>query len=158
MFMTVGTDSYVSLDDANAYVKDYRNAVVNEAWDSKSDEDKTRYLTDACSELEGLPFVGAKKDSQQALSFPRWPASTVPPQIGAAQIEIALLSLIPDTRAGEASQRAALQRQGVTSFSLGDLSESYGGVNPLFEEYPFMASERVYRLLKRFLSGGYAIC
>lgn len=151
--MEVGTDSYVTIAEADAYI--VANYPDLQTWSEKSEDQKQALLMGACLDLESLPFPGQASQAGQVLSFPRFGSEGVPLAIKAAQIEIALLPL---TQSTEAEKRNELQRQGVKSFSIGDLSESYGEVSGLMASYAFMQNEKVARLLMRYLGGAYEIC
>ena len=153
--MTPGVDSYVSLNEANVYAI---AAQPDSRWHSLTSEQREQRLLLACEQLEALPFSGRKTRAEQALSFPRAPYAVVPQSIKAAQVEIALLPLRQGGEAAEAAQREALQRQGVTSFSIGDLSESYGARQGLVSVHAFLADSAIHGLLARFMQGGYAVC
>lgn len=160
--MQVGIDSYVTVAEADAYITShYRSTnAARIRWDAISDDDKTALLLEACMELESLPFIGRKAVWGQALSFPRLPmqygsADEPPPAILNAQIELALW-LSDDAKVTELSKRAELQKQGVESFSVGDLSESYAvgaGSKPVALSCPKAAA-----LLAAYLNGGHATC
>ena len=155
--MTPGSDSYVTLTEADAYVEAFH---PDSAWFGLTDTQKEQRLVLACEQLEAPPFTGRKTDRRQPMAFPRFPSVTVPQSIKAAQVEIALLPLstVRSAAATDAAQRAALQRQGVTAFSIGDLSESYGGVVGLVATHAFLADATIHGLLIQFLQGGYPIC
>ena len=71
--------------------------------------------------------------------------SEVPSAVKYAQCEIAL-----ETASGT-SNRVKLQRQGVKSFSLGNLSETYSGASNS------IVSHEAKELLKPYIGGGYRI-
>lgn len=159
--MQVGTDSYVTLQEAEDYIaKHYRsNNPGRKRWAELEDADKEILLTEACSEIDLLPFIGRKTLPDQLLAFPRLPmqygsADGAPAQVKAAQIEFALW-LSDDDKQGEMSQREALRAQGVESFSIGDLSESYAGGG--VKSAPLLCPKAA-ALLSPYLSGGYATC
>jgi len=153
--MTPGIDSYVTLAEADDYISNFH---PGSAWENLIGAKREQRLVLACERLEALPFSGRKTGRDQTLSFPRFPNTTVPESIKAAQVEIALLFVSQSGLSAEAAQRANLQRQGVTSFSIGDLSESYGGKSGLVEDHTFLANAEIHALLNRFLQGGYPIC
>ncbi len=160
--MTVGTDTYVSVAAADAYITShYRGNNANRVrWMTLSDEDKVILLVAACAEMDTLPYQGRKASHDQQLAFPRLPLqygrSQEPPvDIKAAQIELALW-LSDDDKHASAEQRQALQAQGVDSFSLGDLSETYAAGSK--SNHPALLCPKAARLLARYLSGGYATC
>lgn len=158
-----GTNSYVTVVQADDYITShYRsNSKGRQRWEGLKEEDKEVLLLNACSELELLPFPGRKADREQELAFPRLPqqyglAQEPPKRILAAQVELALW-LSDEAKQEEISQRQDLQDQGVTSFSLGDLSESYGeGASS--SQAAVLLCPKAKGLLTPYLSGGYATC
>jgi hypothetical protein len=134
---TVGganSNSYVTTDEATAY---FAQRLRSSAWTAASTEDKEKALVMACQHIEAArpmidrgsvgtygPYV-----STQALSFPRradWVSGTgfvIPPPVKRGQFEEALALL---ARGAESDRRRALQADGVSSFSVDGLSESYG--------------------------------
>jgi len=155
--MTQGIDSYVTLAEADDYVA---NFYAQTSWSDLSETQKEQRLVLACERLEALPFTGRKRTLVQSLLFPRWPSDIVPEAIKAAQVEIAVLDLREDATkvVAAAAKRAALQQQGVTAYSVGHLSESYGGGSAAFAEFPFMADNKIQSLLRTFLRGGHVTC
>jgi len=169
MALTVGTDTYISQADATTYVSNYYATTSAKyiAWAALTSDNKDAYLRSALLILERQPFAGLKVDLDQTLSFPRalytdvqeynynalftygenwYEQSAVPDSVKYAQVEIALYLLegVP--------KRVELQRQGVKSFSLGNLSENYGsGKN---NKLPYEAKE----LLSPYLAGSVRIC
>jgi hypothetical protein len=109
--------SYVSLAEANEYFSSRLHA---DAWAEVSDADKGKALAMATREIDRQPLAGRKTTDNQALAFPRYPDSEVPEAVKEACCEIALALLERGN-----SQRRKLQQEGVQSFSLGNMSESY---------------------------------
>jgi hypothetical protein len=109
--------SYVSLAEANEYFSSRLHA---DAWAKVSDADKGKALAMATREIDRQPLAGRKTTDNQALAFPRYPDSEVPEAVKEACCEIALALLERGN-----SQRRKLQQEGVQSFSLGNMSESY---------------------------------
>ena len=127
--------------------------------------DKDAYLRQARRAIDRQRLVGIKSIANQTLEFPRaiqtsadirylpngyvqresgWLVQVdVPQDVIDAQVEEALEMLVG------VSSRAELQRAGVKSFSLGDLSESYGSINP-----GRLASYEAQQLLAEYLAGG----
>jgi hypothetical protein len=161
--MTVGTDSYVSVSEADEYIsKRYTSANADRLrWAAFSDQDKEILLLNACTELEALPFRGRKALIAQPLAFPRMPyqwghdLNYVPEAIKQAQIELALY-LSNENKQSELSQRQSLQAQGVQSFSIGDLSESYASGGSM-KAAPLLCAKSA-RLLASYLNGGFGVC
>ena len=159
--LEVGTNSYITTTEADEYISSrYRsNNKDRKRWEELSESDKEILLVNACDELERLPWIGRRASRQQTLSFPRLPLqygrSQEPPQaIKHAQAELALW-LSDDTKQANANQRQELQSQGVTSFGIGDLSESYTGnsTNPA----PMLCS-KVAGLIAPYINGGHSTC
>lgn len=147
MAFVVGTDTYISVADANTYVHEHFTSAdaTAVAWGKLLVADREVLLRRAAAVIDRQPLVGVKADSSQAMEFPRaiqsavpwggifpstpsgrWSADWViqasaPVEVQQAQVEIALALM------GGASNRVRLQQEGVRSFSLGDLSETYDG-------------------------------
>ena len=134
---TVGgttANSYVTLVEAQAY---FDARFGSDAWDDASDPNQEKALLQAARQLSAFRFRGYKNNPAQALPFPRaYPlhsdpgsfASVVstPTVIKYAQCEQAL-SILKAVAAGDdrVEDRAELQAQGVTAFTVGNLSEQF---------------------------------
>ena len=179
MALGVGTDTYISLEDANSYLESnyISSAPGLVAWQSMSDDDNEVLLRQAAKIINKQPLIGYLVDSNQAMAFPRYLYTTgpleadginnvmtfyggfvryvrgglykqleVPRSVKEAQCEIAIeLALGPN-------QRQELQRQGVKSFSVPGLSETYDG------SYNSLISYKALELLTPFIGGGFNIC
>ena len=109
--------SYVSFAEANEY---FSNRLHADAWAEASDADKEKALAMAAKAIDRQPLRGRKMDPSQALAFPRYPDTEVPEAVKEACCEEALAMLERGN-----SQRRKLQQEGVQSFSLGNMSETY---------------------------------
>lgn len=129
------SDSYVTLAEAAAY---FAARFGSDAWDDAVEADQEKALKQATRHLGRFRFVGTRSSPSQALAFPRaYPynddperqsaALAIPQTIKDAQCEeaLSLLEAVADPGGDATARRAALQAQGVTSFSLPGLSESY---------------------------------
>lgn len=130
--LTVGTDTYVSVSEADEYVNSHylSNSTDKTTWNALSENDKEILLRNACAIIEAQAFNGKKLDNNQTLSFPRIKNGVISndDKIKSAQIEQALF--VNSSEFSDNERRKSLISQGVKSFSLGDLSESYSdGVN-----------------------------
>jgi len=161
--LEVGTNTYVSREFADEYIASrYRsNSKDRKRWGELSEKDKEILLINACAELENLQWQGRAATKGQAMAFPRLPFQygktdeVAPLRVKQAQAELALW-LSDDTKQANQSQRLELQAQGVESFSIGDLSESYGkGVG---EKPVPLLCKKVADLIAPYLNGGYEIC
>jgi hypothetical protein len=171
MALTVGTDSYISLADAETYISE--NYISTEAkavaWAALSDGNKEILLRKACKKIDRQLYTGIKAEDSQSLEFPRairtncrreaWPLLNVyfdsdwiiqtetPEAVKSAQAEEAI-SLAKGT-----PKRLELQAQGVKSFSIGgSLSESYSGPSSIT-----LSSQEAIAYLKPYLLGAAAI-
>ena len=163
MALIVGTDTYISVTDATTYIsQNYTSGSTQvTGWTALSSGDKEVRLRQAMAVLESLPVQGMKVTSNQTLQFPRilhtmiplsynfatqvdpyyFVQGEVPNAVKYAQVELAL-----ELMDGKNSDRVEMQRQGVKSFSLGQLSESYGGQSMMQ-----MISAKAYDFMKPFI-------
>lgn len=102
MALTVGTDSYISLDDADSY---FANRLHSDTWLQNPLQETA--LKMACSLLENrVHWLGAPTDSSQTLSWPRRglldhsgnvvPKDTIPEAVKAVQCDLAAYLLDND--------------------------------------------------------------
>ncbi len=125
MALIVGETSYVDVATASAYLAGH---IDGARWDAATPDDRERALIQATRQIDRLSLRGAPAEAGQPLAFPRremtgygWAVqSAVPQAVLDATCEEALALLD-----GERRQRQQLQAEGVASFSLGALSESY---------------------------------
>lgn len=154
--LTVGTDSYLLLAAADTYLGEHYATTDAKmiVWTALTDANCETYLRQATLAIDRLPLVGYKAVSTQTMAFPRalytvqdsdwYIQPSAPDEVKYAQCEIAL------QLAQGASGRVDLQRQGVKSFSLGNLSETYSGKQNSIISYeakqllaPYMGGLRV---------------
>jgi hypothetical protein len=162
--LTVGTDTYISLTDAALYLSNYYTSTDAKytAWSALSDSDCEVLLRQALQIIDRQPFTGVKAFSTQTLAFPRamhsdwmyalnyidqntglYSQTAVPDAVKYAQCEIAI------TLAEGKSTRMDLQQQGVKSYSIGNLSETFGA----FGATNRIPSAKAAALLKPYLAG-----
>lgn len=153
----VGENSYIDIDNADAYFAIRYGA---EAWAELSNEVKDKLLITATQRIDRLPLKGRKYVYTQTLNFPRYldycyfneqsyigsltNSGIIPTEVEKATCEEAFALLNT-----EAIKRQELQRQGVSSFSIGKLSESYSGSKSL----SFLVSQDAKDLLKSWIMG-----
>jgi hypothetical protein len=169
MALTVGTDTYISQADCTTYLGTVYLSTDAKlvTWGTLTSDNKDVLLRKAAKIIDRQPLIGYKSTQTQAMEFPRitytegspldntlfpfdewYDPKTVPDGVKYAQCEIAL-ELAQGTTT--ASERIELQRQGVKSFSLGKLSETYSGAaNNLL-------SIEAKELLKPYVGGGFRI-
>ncbi len=109
--------AYVDLEEANEY---FNSRLHADAWAEASDADKEKALQQATKAIDRQPLKGKKTDAGQILAFPRHPDEEIPEAVKEACCEEALALLERGN-----SQRRKLQQEGVQSFALGNMSETY---------------------------------
>lgn len=145
---------YVNVEQANAYIEKYYSSTnpLRVAWNSFSEEDKQVLLNRAQQQIDLLPLKGKPLGTEE---FPREPFKERSLECArVATIELAIQGL--DETAHE---RFTLQKQGVQSYRIGDLSETFKGGNSAAADNggdPFVLSI-VFPFLKEWLGGGYRI-
>ena len=115
--ITVGENSYIDIEEADEY---FAGRLHAESWGQADDNTKEKALKQATREIDQQPLKGRKTETSQTLAFPRYPDSEVPEAVKDACCEVALALLERGN-----SQRRKLQQEGVQSFSLGNMSETY---------------------------------
>lgn len=144
-------NSYVTVEEADSY---FANTLQFEDWNKYDTSTKEKALITATRQIDRLPFAGRKLDINQSLEFPRTTTNIaftdgIPNEITYATCEQALFLL----QGG--SKRQELQKQGVKSYSLGDLSETFA--DNLSEAQKTICPEAL-SYLRRYLLGSVAIC
>lgn len=116
---------YITVAEADIIIADYFPAFHKwrTAWEALTAADKNGYLNQALAKLESIAYIGRKANPKQPLQFPRKGQDGIPEGVKQAQ---AIEACATVSMAGAADQRAQLQAQGITSFSAGNLSETYG--------------------------------
>jgi hypothetical protein len=145
MPLVIGQNSYVDEDFSNAYLA----GKTGYNWAALNAPQKESLLMLATSRVDAQILVGIKTDSTQKLEFPRMidceKQAAVPEAVKQAVCEEAF-DLI--TRAN--SERAKLQRDGVKSFSYGNVSETFGSM-PFAGTKLYSSEARL--LLRPYLAG-----
>jgi hypothetical protein len=113
----VGKNSYIDIYGADEY---FAGRLHAESWSETSDADKEKALRQATKTIDRQPLRGRKATDEQELAFPRYPDTELPEAVKDACCEIALALLERGN-----SQRRKLQQEGVQSFSLGNMSETF---------------------------------
>lgn len=156
---------YSSVELADSYVKSHYTAGSEELsrWDALLEENKKVYLTNAFEAIEALPFRGRKAALGQETAFPRLPYQYgntdegAPKRVINAEIELALW-LSDEKKKKTSRKRSQLIADGVKSFSVGDLSESYGEAENGSQKLTAQSCKKAMELLSPYLSGGFEIC
>ena len=141
MSITVGENSYIDIEGADEY---FAGRLHAESWGETDNSTKEAALKQATRTIDRLLLKGRKADEDQKLAFPRYPDTEIPETVKEACCEEALALLERGN-----SQRRKLQQEGVQSFSLGNMSETYtpGAGRGLI-------SQEAKELLRPWLLGG----
>ena len=137
----VGENSYIDINGADEY---FAGRLHAESWGETGDADKEKALRQATKEIDRQLLKGRKATDTQELAFPRYPDTEVPEAVKEACCEIALALLERGN-----SQRRKLQQEGVQSFSLGNMSETYAA-----GAGKGLLSQEAKELLQPWLLGG----
>lgn len=142
--------AYTTIEQADAYVSSYYSSTdsLREAWDDLDNEDKQVYLNVAERVIDQLPLKGLPLVVGKA--FPREPMSEQS-LVAAAQ---AVAELAIQQLNQEGIERASLQSQGVKSYKIGDLSETFKDGISVNDRHLSI----VFPFLSDWLGGGYTIC
>ena len=157
-----GVDTYITIAEANDYVNKYflTTDPLRVQWDALPENDKEVYLRRSFDQINQLPFTGAPKSPCQTLPFPRKCNFTAQDMqnVKYAQAEQAI-ALSDTVAAQETVDRIKLRRAGVVQYTIGDLSEKFQSGLPSESNATFFGlAERAYKLLSKWLSGGYRVC
>lgn len=144
-------NSYVTVEEADFY---FDSTLQSEEWNKYDTTTKEKALIIATRQIDRLPFSSRKLDINQPLEFPRINTNLpftdgIPDAIAYATCEQALFLL----KGG--SKRQELQKQGVKSYSLGDLSETFA--DNLSEAQKTICPEAL-SYLRKYMLGSVAIC
>ena len=144
---------YATVVQANEYVRNYYSSSdsMRLAWEALSEADKLVLLNRAEQTIDQLPIAGVPVVENKA--FPRQPSNEIPEEVTQATIELAVQSFNT-----EAKERYELRRQGVRSYTIGDLSESFSTAAAVASGVDAYAYSIVFPFLRRWLGGGYKIC
>lgn len=116
--LTVGTNTYISLADAETYME--RRYDPSGLWTAASNAVKNQLLAYATLRIDALPWRQRKTDLDQTLEFPRGGDEDIPTAVANACVEEALAALLAGCATDQADALGGLQ-----SASIGGLSESY---------------------------------
>lgn len=178
MAIVVGTDTYISLVDAAQYVTNNYISTDSKriSWFALTDSDREIFLKKATKKIDRQRLRGIKAIFTQNLAFPRaietdhynaeyyknisiinYSGYVVEPEVSQivkeAEVEEAL-SIMQDNNMS--NKRAELQAQGVKSFSLGSLSETYVVTGASNSETQLLSNESK-ELLRYYLLGAVSI-
>ena len=115
MTLTLYENTFISLDEANAY---FNGRPHSEIWQSLSNTEKEQALIFATLKINSKHFVGSKLSAEQPLEFPRDFYPQIPAEIQYAVCEEAFVI-------AENSVHSKNKELGISSITLGSSSISY---------------------------------
>lgn len=131
--ITVGTNCYISLSDAKTLLGNELYGITG--WTNASDTVKEKALILATRNIDKLKFKGRKVDINQTLQFPRFMETKLYDDFFTELAQVEIGDILEMATALEAAaileqgnntdQRQELINSGVTSMSIGNISESY---------------------------------
>lgn len=151
-------NSYVTQAEADAYFAARFGSAVWTALDATGKETALRHAT---RNIDANRFRGWKVTTNQALEFPRYrpnwrdelglvyPANEIPKVVKDACCEEAIW-VAQHAKSGGSSPRQQLQSEGVSSFTVGDLSETYAGAGAGVQ----LLGPRAQALLRHWIDRG----
>lgn len=151
--LVVGTNSYVTREEADTYIKTFylSSDAVRVSWESLSPEDQEALLARSLLFIEMLPYVGFKSDPEQVLSFPRSGQKEVPEDVKRAQIIEAVSDFDEDT-----VKYRSIRQNGIRSFTIGGLTEMFFKSAKPGDALSNL-SPTTKAILDKYMSGGYEI-
>lgn len=162
MALTVGVDTYITIQEMNDYVSKYypSSDPLRVQWESMDEADQEVYLRKSFVQINSLPYTGKPKTSKQTLPFPRYHGFTESDLLNVKYAQAEQGIALTDTVAlDEVSQRVNLRRAGVVRYRIGDLQEQFQSGLPVDSNANFFGlSERAYQYLSKWLRGGYRVC
>lgn len=149
---------YVTVAEADAYItaRYVSTDAARIRWNDLEEADKEAYLLRSVEALDQLPFHGRRAVLTQLNAFPRYPSTVVPESVKAAQVENAL-KLTDTSGDADVELYSKMRMFGVKSYSIGNLSETLGAPTTSVMLSPDFVSEKAYRLVSRYIYGGYRI-
>ena len=144
---------YATIERANAYMQEYYASTdpIRTSWEALTDEDKQALLNRAELSIDQLPLRGKATNPPKA--FPRKPDEEY--SLQAAQL--ATIELAAQYQDEVMRGRLSLKAQGVKSYKIGDLSETFGSGYE-YSGVDKFTYDTVFPFLKDWLGGGYRIC
>jgi hypothetical protein len=144
--------AYATIAQAKEYIESYYSSTdtLRVNWEALSDSDKQVYLNRAERCIDQLPFKGRSLEKSKA--FPREPDK----EESLVQVKYATCELAIQQLNSESNDRAILQAQGVKSYKIGDLSETFKDTKNDYVDTH--AISIVYPFLSKWLEGGFRIC
>jgi hypothetical protein len=173
---TAVTNSYITTTEAADALMALRLGTAS--WTAAASATKIAALQHATSNIDALPFSGYKQSETQVNQFPRmyfyepnsyspYTSTNIETNLNGDCVEIdtpsdvllacalEALALIDYYATSTAAKRKTLQDQGVKSYSIGPLSETFGSTSAVSSGG--MKSSEAYQLLEKYLENSVLI-
>lgn len=142
--------SYITPEEATEYILAMlpTDNPARQKWEGSTDADKKVYLANATTRIDTMRYKGKKATADQVLAFPRYGQTEVPE---AVKMACALEAASTTLSLSQTSSREALQAAGVSSVSVGNASETYGGEK--VTALGAFSSRLAQSLLRKYMAG-----
>ncbi len=120
MSLVVGTNSYITVAEADTLLADHPDAAI---WTALTSAEKSTWLIHACNQLETLSFRGSKVETTQALAFPRNFATISNYTPNNVKIGQALQALWLSQNYERQKERLHLDDLNIGNYGVGDVTE-----------------------------------
>lgn len=131
MELTIGVNSYMDLEEADALVKNELLATEEEyiTWNSLSNDDKSKLIVRGTRLVDQLPFLGNKLnlDDVQGLHWPRL-INNIKFECP-TDIKVGLIRQVIRSYINKNKQETKLQEMGVKNYSINKASISFSDKN-----------------------------
>ena len=111
--------AYVSVEDASSYLAGRPNS---EHWTNATPEQQLGALKEASDRIDELPWRGLPLIQEQTRAWPRTGVDATSFNVVRRAVILEALAMVQPV-----SERQKLQAEGVTSYRIGSLSETYKG-------------------------------
>jgi hypothetical protein len=163
MDLVIGTNSYVTLDEATGLLESYLVSTdpLLTTYKNLSENDKKVVLYKSCLDMQKLVYRGIKKANGQQLAFPR--VNKLGNESDSEMVKLAqtinALSFIGNGSQEGNIDTASLYRKGITTFKLGQFSISLNmnKEKEAITNSQYSNSGVVEQLLKPWLQGSVRI-
>lgn len=131
MMLTVGVNSYMSLEEANTIIENELLDSDEEytLWNSLSDKNKEKLIVRGTRTVDVIPFKGVKYNISKVGEL-QWPRLINNELIECPdEVKIALIRQVLRDYKNSSKQETKLQEMGVKSYSINKASISFGDKN-----------------------------
>lgn len=131
MELTVGTNSYMSLEEANTIVENELLDTSNEYknWNSLNENNKIKLIIKGTHIIDSIPFRGVKYNISKVCEL-QWPRLINNELVECPhEVKVALIRQVLRDYTNSSKQETQLQEMGVKSYSINKASISFSDKN-----------------------------